>query len=269
MKKALSLLLTLVLCLSLCACKKSDAAEMVDSLILEIGSVTIESGAAIIKAEEAYAKLSEKEKKSIENFPVLTAARLAFNELHTMDGFLRSASNLPSLENLYIEIQNNPALANQTYGGNIYVYDGYVVKIGMNYVDLGIPPQSDMILRVHLSQDELVKLKQYEKWTVVGILNICKTDAGSISVKMTEAYLVSDIVEVTGMVKVVSKVSNPVIANLYGDISIVFDDSAIINFDVGDTITVVGKMYYSPPEGNGAFERSYHLYQMVDATVKE
>lgn len=81
MRKALSLLLALVMCLSLCACGKSAAAETVDRLIEAIGTVTLESERAITEAENAYAQLPDSDKKKVENLAALMEARTAYNDL--------------------------------------------------------------------------------------------------------------------------------------------------------------------------------------------
>ena len=81
MNKVISLLLALVICLTLCACGKSEAAELVDSMILSIGTVTLNSEDALLSAEKAYDQLSEKDKDKVENLAVLLEARIAFDKL--------------------------------------------------------------------------------------------------------------------------------------------------------------------------------------------
>lgn len=85
MKKATAVLLVLALCITLSACGKSEAAEMVDSLILSIGTVTLNSEAAITTAEYAYAQLPDKDKEDVENLAALLKART------TYDGLLQQA----------------------------------------------------------------------------------------------------------------------------------------------------------------------------------
>ena len=85
MKKATALMLVLALCITLSACGKSEAAEMVDSLILSIGTVTLNSEAAITTAEYAYAQLPDKDKEDVENLAALLKART------TYDGLLQHA----------------------------------------------------------------------------------------------------------------------------------------------------------------------------------
>lgn len=65
MKKILSLLIVIVMCLSLCACGKSAAAKECEKLIKAIGNVSVDSKEAVEAAEKAYATLTDEEKKSI------------------------------------------------------------------------------------------------------------------------------------------------------------------------------------------------------------
>lgn len=76
-KKAISLILVFVLCLSLCSCGKSKAVKNVENLINTIGQVTADSEASVVAAEKAYSELTEKEKEAVGNFSVLTEARSA------------------------------------------------------------------------------------------------------------------------------------------------------------------------------------------------
>ena len=85
MKKATALMIVLALCITLSACGKSEAAEVVDSLILSIGTVTLNSENAITTAEYAYAQLPDKDKEDVENLAALLKART------TYDGLLQQA----------------------------------------------------------------------------------------------------------------------------------------------------------------------------------
>ena len=66
MKKYLLVLLALALMLSMTACGKSEAAQAADDLIAAIGTVTLDSAAAIEAAEDAVAALRDKEKDTLE-----------------------------------------------------------------------------------------------------------------------------------------------------------------------------------------------------------
>ena len=80
MKKTISLLLALVMCLSLCACDSGtkDLKEQIEALK---GTVTLESGPFIEAAEAAYAELSDSQKNEVTNYAVLVSARYQFDEL--------------------------------------------------------------------------------------------------------------------------------------------------------------------------------------------
>ena len=65
MKRVISLALVVALCLSLCACGKSQAAKECEELIAAIGEVSIDSKDAIEAAERAYSALTADEKDSI------------------------------------------------------------------------------------------------------------------------------------------------------------------------------------------------------------
>ncbi len=75
MKKAISLILALALCLSLCACGKSAEAKVVDEMILSIGEVTASNVSDVEAALEAYNALPEKDRESIENYALLESAQ--------------------------------------------------------------------------------------------------------------------------------------------------------------------------------------------------
>lgn len=80
MKKAISLMLALVLCLSLCACGKSEAVKNVETLIKAIGEVSEESGEAITAAEAAYNALTDEEKEQVSGIDMLSAAKVDYVE---------------------------------------------------------------------------------------------------------------------------------------------------------------------------------------------
>lgn len=82
MKKRISLLLVLAMCLSLCACGKSQAVKDVEKAIEEIGNVSLDSETAILKAERMYDYLTERERSKVSNKGVLVEARYAYDELY-------------------------------------------------------------------------------------------------------------------------------------------------------------------------------------------
>ena len=80
MKKVISLVLVLVMCLSLTACKSKEA-KNVESLIEAIGEVTLDSETAVISAENAYNALTDEDKAEIENYEILITARSTLDSL--------------------------------------------------------------------------------------------------------------------------------------------------------------------------------------------
>lgn len=81
--KKVVLLLILVCCMLcvLCACGKSEEVKNVETLIIAIDDVTLESGDEINKAEEAYNLLTDKDKKKVENHNILMDAKTKYEEL--------------------------------------------------------------------------------------------------------------------------------------------------------------------------------------------
>ena len=68
MKKAISLLLIVVLCLSLCACGKSEAVKNVEAMIDALMGATEYNVEEIEAIHTAFATLSEKEQKKVGNY---------------------------------------------------------------------------------------------------------------------------------------------------------------------------------------------------------
>ena len=71
MKKGISLVLVLVMCLSLCACGKSEEVKAVEEKIASIGEVSIDKADIIQEVNQAYEALSDKDKEKVENFDIL------------------------------------------------------------------------------------------------------------------------------------------------------------------------------------------------------
>ena len=105
MKKAISLLLALVLCLSLTACGKSEAVKNVEAMIDALGEITLESIDAIRSAEDAYNALTADEQKKVENYKSLTAARDAYFELALVGDWAELYINLYDVEGMYNQLR--------------------------------------------------------------------------------------------------------------------------------------------------------------------
>lgn len=83
MKRTILILLSvcMLLLVSCGGTTKSEAAIMVDELIMDIGTVSLNSITQIEKAERYYEGLTETQKDEVENYLVLMEARDIYNEL--------------------------------------------------------------------------------------------------------------------------------------------------------------------------------------------
>lgn len=81
LKKAFVLLAILPAVLVFTACGKSEAAASVEAIIFSIGEVSLENENRIAVAEAAYAALSDKDRRHVENYDTLRQARSTYNSL--------------------------------------------------------------------------------------------------------------------------------------------------------------------------------------------
>lgn len=84
MKKAISVILCIAICLSLCACKSKEV-KAVEAAIEAIGTVTLDSLMAVETAEGLYNALPEEEKAEVENYNTLVVARTTLDDLRVND----------------------------------------------------------------------------------------------------------------------------------------------------------------------------------------
>lgn len=81
LKKIAAAILSLLICFSVWGCGQSEAAAAVDSLILEIGEVSLESEQKITTAEEAAEKLSQEDYRQLKQLALLEEARATYDRL--------------------------------------------------------------------------------------------------------------------------------------------------------------------------------------------
>lgn len=78
MKRIVSFIIALTLCITLGACdkksKKSEAVLNVENSITDAENTSIDKGTALATAEELYSQLTPEEKEQVENYDVLIAA---------------------------------------------------------------------------------------------------------------------------------------------------------------------------------------------------
>lgn len=144
MKKALSLLLVLVMCLSLCACGKSEAVKNVEAMIDALGEITLESIDIIRAAEDAYAALTKEEQTKVSNYKTLTAARDSYYELALVgDWCCNYIISFDDIESEYnrVDLQLNADMTSVGYAdggalempGTWSVTDGHLMVDRMEY----------------------------------------------------------------------------------------------------------------------------------------
>lgn len=101
MKRAISVILTLILCLGLVGCGKSEAVKNVEAMIDGIGTVSIGSLDAIQAAMDAYEALTEEEAAKVENVAALTEAQDACLTLHLMGNWVYNHEYYNDVESQY------------------------------------------------------------------------------------------------------------------------------------------------------------------------
>ena len=107
MKRILCLILTILLALTVCGCK-SEEAKNADNLISSIGTVTLESEAKIIEAENAVDALTDEDKKQLDNLDALNTARITYEALVVDDAIssigvvsIESADTIANVKKMY------------------------------------------------------------------------------------------------------------------------------------------------------------------------
>ena len=81
MKKIIALSLAFTMLFTLSACGKSEEVKNVENLITAIGTVNVDSEAAICAAENAYDELEIEDRAKVGNYEILLNARNVYNEI--------------------------------------------------------------------------------------------------------------------------------------------------------------------------------------------
>lgn len=184
---------------------------------------------------------------------------------------LNNAEEL-DLKEMNEEVLNNIASANSTYVGNTYKVAGYITEITGEYCSISSSTSSQFSIHAYLNEDELAQLDRYEYVTIAGKIAFDFVDASSFPVfeyyvDMKPAYFVSDIYEITGEIKnIQTDLSTPLCQ--IGATAIFLDVDTLNTLNIGDTITVEGKLYWDDSIINGAWtsindEVSFHLKNAV------
>lgn len=80
MKKTISLLICFCLLFSLVGCGNTEVSKA-ETLIENIGEISLDSEQSIIEAEMYYETLTDDEKSKVSNYSVLLEARETYNQL--------------------------------------------------------------------------------------------------------------------------------------------------------------------------------------------
>lgn len=125
MKKIIALVLTVILCLSLSACGKSEAVKSVEAMIDALGEITIESIDAIRAAEDAYEVLMPEEQKKVKNYETLTSARDRYYELALVGEWCWSRVDLSDLTSNYdrVDMSLNADMTGTDMIGTVQEYN--------------------------------------------------------------------------------------------------------------------------------------------------
>ena len=183
MKKAISLLLALALCLSLTACGKSEAVKSVEAMIDALGEITLESIDAIRSAEDAYNALTEDEQKKVGNYKTLTEARDAYYELALVGEWCHTYIDLYDIEGMYDRVFMI-LYADKTFvsyeGGGEYNSTWYVENSTLIMDHYGQFPISEVDNKLYISYGE----------------HHCQIPVSDFHTILDEIFLIVDLTEV-------------------------------------------------------------------------
>lgn len=151
MKKVLALCLVLITIVSLTACMKSEAAKAADEMILAIGTVTLESKAAIEAAEAAVDGLEPKEVEQLDNLAVLEAARATYDQLVREDKAATIAAQIDAIGTVTLDSGDAIAAARAAYDAE----DADVQALVSNYDVLTAAEQSYAAAKAQVIIDQI------------------------------------------------------------------------------------------------------------------
>lgn len=115
------------------------------------------------------------------------------------ENMIKDATKL-SIKTLEADIDANYKNAKDKYEGNIYSMVGGIISIEENFakVELYNVDVDTSYLEVHFDNDDLKQLKSGERLEFVGKISKINKDDDEFIVKIDNAYIVSDTIEVTG-----------------------------------------------------------------------
>ena len=104
MQKIISLVLVLVMCLSLCACGKSEAVKNVEAMIAAIDTVSIENLDAVYSAMNAYDALSKEDAEKVKNYDAMTDALDQWLEANLPRQWVYQPTYFHDIEEMYNKV---------------------------------------------------------------------------------------------------------------------------------------------------------------------
>lgn len=140
MKKIISLIGVLVVCLSLSACGKSEAVKNVESQIAGIESVSADTLGAVYSAMDAYDALPEEEAKKVKNYDAMTDELDAYLESVLAGHWIHQPTYFNDIEEMYQKVDltlNADGTAVGNFASGPWRVEDGVVKIDngkANYV---------------------------------------------------------------------------------------------------------------------------------------
>lgn len=115
MKKAIMLLLALVLVVGFAGCGKSEAVARAENLIAQIGEVSLDSLPDIAAAEEAVAMLTDEEKAELDNIDVLNDAKVKYQELENSEKANKIDNSIAAIGEVSLDSESAISAARSAY----------------------------------------------------------------------------------------------------------------------------------------------------------
>ena len=104
MKKVLSLLFVLLLCLSLCACGKSEEVKNVEAMIKAVGTVTPENLEEAYAAMTAYDALSHEDAEKVKNYEKMASQLDAYLTEQVVGAWVYEPKYFYNVEEMYEKV---------------------------------------------------------------------------------------------------------------------------------------------------------------------
>ncbi len=185
MKKVISLLLALVLCLSLCACGKSDATKAVEAQIAELTNVTYADKDKVEAAHDAYFNLTAEEMADVENKEILWQAESAIEaeELRLINEIVASNEPLEAIGKLR-QFQSNQYAQTHISALGREILLSYVLKEGYTSDYVGNADPSEGYKAVAVNGYYFLVYKEHET------LQFVYTDSSPVNRLLKSQYSV-------------------------------------------------------------------------------